>query len=178
MHFRIAVFLALLFGGFALTGFISSILGYICLGLAVGVGVDIIRVKRGYELKLAVPIRWQRKQDTKKQIMLNKLALVAKAIMDARQITPVGEDTTVYIKQSNGLTQIYPQEIKDILIKLQSDEGVILIKSFPDWLLSHDKFTMEVFDQQIEAIRQPERNNFVVNVLNTFDKWYEAKCGK
>ena len=180
MRFKVEVLLAFVFGGLALTGRNLPVLGYFFLGLAALVWVDIIIGKMGYELKLVVPIRWQRRQSRKQNEVnssegkLNKLTLVAKAIMDAKLITPSGKDVTVYITNSNGLTQIYAQEIKDILITLRDDDKVITMKSFPDWLLSYDRFTKDIYYRKLAAIMDPSENHFVVDTLDTFDKWYET----
>lgn len=106
----------------------------------------------------------------------NKLALVAKAIMDAKQLTPVGTDTPVYITDSNGLTRIYPQELKGILVKFQNDERVITLKSFPEWLLPIElkDWNTAAVNKQMEVALDPSKNHFVVNVLDTFDKWYKT----
>ncbi len=106
----------------------------------------------------------------------NKLTLVLKAIMEAKRITTSGKAITVYITDSNGLSRIYPQELKDILLKLQDDERIIRIKSFPDWLLPHEHFTMDIYNSKMGAIRDPSIKHFVVETLDTFDKWYKTKC--
>ena len=106
----------------------------------------------------------------------NKLTLVAKAIMEAKQITPLGKDIPVYITDSNGLSRIYPQELKDILLKLQDDEKILQIKSFPDWLLPDAPVTINLFDRQMQGIRHPSTKHFVVNIFDGFCKWYKTKC--
>ncbi len=72
-------------------------------------------------------------QSTSNDVKLDKFTLVARAIMEAKIITPSGKDVIVYITDSNGLSRILPQEIKSILIKFQDDEKVILLKLFPEW---------------------------------------------
>jgi hypothetical protein len=110
----------------------------------------------------------------------NKLALIAKAIMDAKQLTPVGTDIPVYITDSNGLTRIYAQELKDILVKFQNDERVITLKSFPEWLLPIEvkHWNKAAVNKQFEVALDPSKNHFVVNVLNSFDKWYKTTIKK
>ena len=108
----------------------------------------------------------------------NKLTLVAKAVMEAKQITPTGKDIPVYITDSNRLTRLYAQELKDILVKLQDDERVITMKSFPEWLLPYEHLTKDIFDRQIEATLDPSKKHFVVDALDTFDKWYKEICRK
>ncbi len=112
----------------------------------------------------------------------NKLVLVAKAIMDAKQVTPAGEDVIVYIKTSGVLHEIYInylpiyiRELKGILVKLQDDEKVITIRSFPKFAQPPDgrDFTLEMSDELIDRTLNPQSFNFTVDVLNTFDKWYK-----
>lgn len=181
MRFKVEVVLTLVFGGLALIGLIIPVVGYIFIAVAAFVLADIVMGKRGYELRLAVPIRWKHKDSREEQIVkLNKLELVGEAIMEAKEITPVGKDVPVYITESNKLAYIYPQEIKDILVKLQDDEKVITIKSFPDWMLpSEGRFMTDTqLDKMIEVARDSSIKQFVVTVLNGFDKWYKSKCGK
>ena len=106
----------------------------------------------------------------------NKIALVAKAIMQAKQITPIGQDISVYIMAANELDQVYPSELKDILSKLQDVEKVIAIKAFPDWLMDEGPSVLARTLAEIQAIQDPSRKKFVVVTHLTFDRWYRKKC--
>ncbi len=101
-----------------------------------------------------------------------KLDLIIGAIAEAKEVTRKGHPVKVYMSGDNGLKAIYPQELKVILLKLQDDEKIIRIKSFPNWLLPSVKFTMDVFDSRMLAIRDPSLKHFVVDILDGFDKWY------
>ena len=97
-----------------------------------------------------------------------KLDLVLKAITDAQYITRKGDEVKVYISESNGLTSINAQEIKDILYKLQDDEKVITIKSFPNWMLASGEFTEEKLNNRVLAALDPSRNHFIVIINDSF----------
>jgi hypothetical protein len=103
----------------------------------------------------------------------NKLMLVVKAIIEAEQNTRKGCDVAVYITDDNGLSRIYPSELKEILLKLQDDEGVLTLKTFPDWLLESDSLTQTQISQKIGAMIKPERNNFTINISKRFAKFLE-----
>jgi hypothetical protein len=98
----------------------------------------------------------------------DKLTLVVKAIAEAEQNTRKGQDVAVYITDDNGLSRIYPSELKEILLKLQDDKRVLTLKTFPDWLLESDSLTQEKIIQEIEATIHPERNNFTINISKNF----------
>lgn len=104
------------------------------------------------------------------QVKDNKLTLVVKAIMEAKQITPKEKAVTVYISDANGLTQIYAEELKDILLKLQ-DEKALVLKTFPDWLLSSPKLTKKAFHESVLAAMEPSRKNFTVCLLKEFKRF-------
>jgi hypothetical protein len=100
----------------------------------------------------------------------DNLALVISAIKEAKTIQPISDEcTTVYITERNGLNKIYPEELKTILLKLQEDR-LLTLKTFPDWLLSTNPFTKEIFDKQLEAKLQPAKNNFIVMLKSDFEK--------
>jgi hypothetical protein len=107
----------------------------------------------------------------------NKLTLVIKAIAEAKLGTPKDKDTTVYISHANGLTQIYPEELKTILLKLQDDEKVLELKSFPGWLLSSGKYNEKKFNQNILAAIEPSRNKFAVRTFKKFEKFASEITG-
>lgn len=100
-----------------------------------------------------------------------KLDLVIKAIEDAKEITPKGQLVIVYLENNEKLRGIYPQELKTMLLKLQDDEKILRIESFPEWLLP-SRLTHEKADQRILAAMDSSKNNFMVDILNGFDKWY------
>lgn len=100
-----------------------------------------------------------------------ELDLIIGAIVEAKKITRKGHEVKVYISSDTGLNAIYAQELKDILLKLQDDEKIITIKLFPDWLLPSTKFTKDVHDSRILAKLEPSRKHFIVNTLDSFDKW-------
>ena len=107
-----------------------------------------------------------------------ELDLVIEAIAEAKEITRKGQEVKVYISSSTKLDTIFPEQIKDLLLKLQDDERIITLKSFPDWLLPHSRFTIDLHHSRMEAIRDPSRKHFIVDILGGFDEWcvnYRAK---
>jgi hypothetical protein len=107
-----------------------------------------------------------------------KLDCVIKAILEAKNITSKGHIIRVYISQDNGLAAIYPEELKQILLRLQDDERILRIESFPDWLLPTVKLTHDIVDQQVLAALEPSRNRFEVTTLKNFDSWYDRYMAK
>jgi hypothetical protein len=101
----------------------------------------------------------------------NKLTLVIKAIEEAKLVTPKDKKITVYISYANKLAQIYPEELKTILLKLQGDEKILKLISFPDWLLSSGKYTQKKISQHILATIEPSRNKFMVRTFKKFEKF-------
>jgi hypothetical protein len=65
MRFKVEVFLALLFGGLALIGFIQPILGYVFLVLSGIILFDIIATRKGYGITFASPIKFQHRLGVK-----------------------------------------------------------------------------------------------------------------
>lgn len=99
----------------------------------------------------------------------DKLTLVVRAIAEAQQITPKNKDITVYVKPDSMLNSMYAEELRDILFKLQ-DEKAIILKEFPNWMLSSQKTTQEGLSKQIEAYADPSKKNFIVRTLSKFEK--------
>ena len=112
----------------------------------------------------------------------NKLDLIIQAIAEARELTPRGHEVRVYISADNGLDTVYPQVIKDALLKLQNDERIISIKSFPDRLLppvtSDRDARHKMLDNLLERQLYPWRLHFTIDVLEDFDRWYADYCAR
>lgn len=186
MRFKVEILLAFVFGGLSLTGLIIPSLGYLFLVLSALVCVDIIISKMGYELSI-IPLRLEHNKGIKSKAVaskdkLDKVTLVAKAIEDAKQITPNGKDVIVYLTASGVLNEIYLnnqpiliQELKSILAKLQDDEKVIKLKSFPEWVQPPKgrTFTLDMWDELKKRTLNPQSFYFVIDILNTFGKWYK-----
>ena len=100
-----------------------------------------------------------------------KLDLVIKAIVEAKGITPKGQLVKVYLDNNEKLRGIYPGELKTILLKLQDDEKILRIESFPDYLLPSEHFTKDIYLSQLDAILDPQKKHFTIDTLDTFDKW-------
>ena len=107
------------------------------------------------------------------EVELGKFGLVVNAILEARKIVPKGEDVPVYITEANGLKkQMFPQELKGILVKLQ-DENILELKTFPDWLLPEDrnnKSAVKAQQERIQAMLDPSKNHFTVRLLKDLSK--------
>jgi hypothetical protein len=105
---------------------------------------------------------------------LDKLGLVIKAIDEARVIQPKSDETVVYITEANGLTRMYPEELRDILLKLQ-EQGTLTLETFPEWLLSDTPFTKKKLDDEIRSVLEPQRNHFTVILTDNFAKLAKHK---
>ena len=109
-----------------------------------------------------------------------KLDFIIKAIEEAKVITPKGDEVKVYLDNDEKLRGINPVELNDILIKLQNDERIVRIKSFPDWLLPSTKFTHETINQIMSSALNPSLNHFAIETLEGFEEWcanYWSKSG-
>ncbi len=105
-----------------------------------------------------------------------ELGLVIEAIAEAKLTTPSAHDVRVYISSNNGLDAIYSGELRDILLKLQDDERILKIKSFPDYSSTpwQDWFESRYPAHISKAkpdFRLPEGSNFTVETFNGFDEW-------
>ena len=143
-----------------------AITGYVFGGLLILYGVVFIYTPFINIWNKLVGIRIRSPLFLKKN---NKLTIVTKAINEARLITPTGQDVTVYITDDNGLKSMYAEELRNILLKLQ-DEKVLIIKTFPDWLLASDKLTKDTFIKMISAAQEPSRENFTISLLSKLKK--------
>lgn len=111
-----------------------------------------------------------------------ELDLVIKAIAEAKEITRKGDEVKVYIPPQWVAGPIYPQQLKDMLLKLQHDENIIKIKSFPNCLLPTknltERLTKEALMSRLELALNPGERYFTIEVRDGFDKWllnYRAK---
>ncbi len=114
------------------------------------------------------PVTFSKADEKEEATAPSKRTLVVKAILEARDITPKDKDIAVYITDANGLTQMCAEELKDILLKLQ-DEKVLILKTFPDWLLSSYRVTKEKINKIFEAALEPSIKNFTVRLLSGFE---------
>ncbi len=55
------------------------------------------------------------------------------AILEAKEITPIGNEITVFISQDNQLNKLRPLEILTSLQKLEADEKILKIVEFSSW---------------------------------------------
>ena len=94
-----------------------------------------------------------------------KFNLVIKALYEAKMITPSGSVTKLYIVEQNGLIELIPQEIIQILQKLKNEEKVI-----------------EEFDvpSKMKGLALPQaemlypKSYFEVIFTDKFEEWYTA----
>ena len=74
-----------------------------------------------------------------------KLSIIISALREAQNATRKEHYTSLYLTKDNRLTEIDPNELHDILLKLQDDEKVITIKDIPTKL-------KPVFEQTDDAL--------------------------
>ncbi|PIQ72345.1 hypothetical protein COV86_03475 [Candidatus Roizmanbacteria bacterium CG11_big_fil_rev_8_21_14_0_20_35_14] len=95
-----------------------------------------------------------------------KLSIIISALREAQKATRKEHYTSLYLTKDNRLTEIDPNELHDILLKLQDDEKVITIKDIPTKL-------KPVFEQTDDAFKG-EKTYFLIDTLDSFDDWYAS----
>ena len=101
-----------------------------------------------------------------------KLDLIIEAIADAKEVTRKGHEVKVYIRRDNQLVTVYPEELYDILLKLQDEDRIIRVKTFPHERSYRDEDTWK-------SLWRDGKLHFSVEILEPFDKWgtdYRAKA--
>lgn len=99
-----------------------------------------------------------------KEMGKKELDLIIEAITDAKKVTRKGHAVKVYIRRDNQLVTVYPEELYDILLKLQDDDRIIRVKTFPHERSYRDEDTWKSLWSNGEL-------HFSVKILDTFDKW-------
>jgi hypothetical protein len=94
-----------------------------------------------------------------------KLSIIISALREAQKATRKKYYTHLYLTENNRLTKIDPNELHNILLKLQDDEKVINVKDIPTKLKPVLK--------QTEDMLYGEKIYFLINILDSFDDWYE-----
>lgn len=92
-----------------------------------------------------------------------KLDLIIKAIVEARKPTRKGQDTKLYLTSDNGLKPLDPNEIYDILLKLQDDEGILFVQDIPSAI-------KKLFETDFER-----KDYFILEIKEIFGSWYEKR---
>ncbi len=99
----------------------------------------------------------------------DKLERVVAAIQQTRISSPVGR-RTVNINDRNGLLDIAPKELREMLQKLQNRDKVIKLENFPDAACVLASITA-LKGCAWEKLTKNERH-FTVTILDSFDQWY------
>lgn len=93
-----------------------------------------------------------------------KLEIVVQAIKEAKQFTRKDCLSKLYFGLGNGLSRVGLDMAYDILLQLQDDEKIIKVDK---------KVTSQgTFDQKVDII-SGSKNYFQIDILDTFDEWYE-----
>lgn len=93
-----------------------------------------------------------------------KLEIVVQAIKEAKQFTRKDCLTKLYFGLGNGLSRVGLDMVYDILLQLQDDEKIIKVDK---------KVTSQgKFDQKVDIV-SGSKNYFQIDILDTFDEWYE-----
>lgn len=93
-----------------------------------------------------------------------KLDLILKAIKEARKVARQGHLPKLYVNPDNKLDKIGFDDVHDILLKLQDDEGILGIKDIPTKLKDLYKQTDDMMQH---------KTYFSLDITNKFDPWYE-----
>lgn len=91
-----------------------------------------------------------------------KFDTMVRAIQDAKNITPRGSKIPVFITADNKLTLLEPLEMYNILCKLQDDEKILTVESFPNWSLP--SLLLQLGSHSTEGY-------FTITITETFDSW-------
>lgn len=94
-----------------------------------------------------------------------KLTITIAAIREARQFTRKGYETKLHLGTGNGLSRIHLAQLHDILLQLQDDLKIIILKDIPTDLKTGLVQGMEVLEEK--------KNYFLIEILSDFDNWYE-----
>ena len=95
-----------------------------------------------------------------------KLDLLINEISEAKKRTRVGQPVKVFItKQSELVKKIIPQEIHELLLQLQDDEKVLIVKDIPTELKTGMTASLEAVEGIID--------HFLIEILGDFGNWYE-----
>lgn len=93
-----------------------------------------------------------------------KLEIVVQAIKEAKQFSRKDCLTKMYFGQGNGLSRVGLDMTYDILLQLQDDEKIIKVDK---------KTTSQGKLAQTVEIQEGTKNYFQIDILDTFDDWYE-----
>lgn len=94
-----------------------------------------------------------------------KYNTVIKALYEAKMITPSGSVTKLYIVKQNGLIELIPQEIIQILQKLKDEEGILEEFDIPSKMKGLALPQSEILYPKVY---------FEVIFTDKFEEWYTA----
>ena len=178
-HWKIISALVAILGEGAL-----QISGFQCIPLAIGLALLAIGLLLWSAWPTLVKLRFQspvtlKSSDKETKLIVtgagtaktDKLQTVLEAISEARQITPKGKVVRVYITGTNGLITMLPEELKSILLKLQKDDKVLVLKSFPEGMIATGKSAAEHLHFSLMSMNDPSLTSFTVSLRDEFDKY-------
>lgn len=88
-----------------------------------------------------------------------KLDLILGALVEARKATRKNQSTKLYLNRDTGLDNIGKDELREIVLKLQQEEGVIRLN--------------EIYNRLLAQSEQPTDLPYVlIDVKPSFDGWY------
>jgi hypothetical protein len=116
-------------------------------------------------------------------MITRNLSLVINAIVAAIQESPSRQEIKVYMRSDNGLDEksIYPQQLYDILLKLQNNDKILTLKSFPLALLPNvgkKPLTGSEINSFFDYVIQPSLKHFIIEIHGAFDDWYDNYLGE
>lgn len=103
--------------------------------------------------------------------MKKELAIILKAIAEAKEFTRKGHEVHVDISSNNRLDTIYPDRLIDILLILQDDEKILKIKVSPEWSYRPDTMDLDTAEILSEMGGDFPIGDFTVDILEGFDEW-------
>jgi|GEM_PF-1791793 len=95
-----------------------------------------------------------------------KLNLLINELVEAKKRTRSGQPAKVFVTKQTELTKkIIPQEVHELLLQLQDDKKVLIVKDIPTELKTGITASLEAVENKIDY--------FLIEILDAFDNWYE-----
>lgn len=94
-----------------------------------------------------------------------KLEITINAIREAKQFSRKEYFTKLHIGTGNGLSRAGIEAVYDILLQLQDEEKIILIKELPT--------SLKAPIDQVNDMTKGAKTFFLIDIYPEFDEWYE-----
>lgn len=105
-------------------------------------------------------------------IKINRqLSIIVNAVQSARELANSDDEVALYLSESNELAKFHPEEVGNILNRLEKDEKVIkIIHRYGDTMSS----TLATEGEGVR-LKYKKFEYFLIKVLDNFDEWLKNK---